>query len=149
MNIRIECMDWERACDAATAIRTAVFVDEQGVPAELEIDADDPLSLHALAYVDAPMKGQRVTSAVATARLLADGHIGRMAVLPACRGQGIGRALLERLITAARDRGMDAIVLNAQIQAMGFYTRCGFVIDSSEFMEAGIAHRRMRWAGVR
>jgi predicted GNAT family N-acyltransferase len=85
--------------------------------------------------------------AIGTGRLLPHGnpgHIGRMAVLADWRGNGVGRALLERLLELAAASHMQHLALHAQTQAGGFYRRFGFVEDGPEFMEAGIPHRTMR-----
>jgi len=135
---RIELLDWERARGKAAAIRFAVFVEEQGVPAEIEMDELDAPSLHALAFHGG--------EAVGTARLLPDGHIGRMAVLKAWRSRGIGSLLLHELIEAARRRGDRHVALSAQVHALGFYRAHGFQAEGPEYEEAGIAHRAMRRA---
>jgi predicted GNAT family N-acyltransferase len=109
------------------------------VPAEIEIDAQDPLSLHALA-LDAS------GTAVATGRLLPDGHIGRMAVLPSARGSGVGTAVLRALMEAARARGDREVVLSAQTHAVPFYARIGFATEGEVYDDAGIPHIDMRRA---
>jgi predicted GNAT family N-acyltransferase len=81
---------------------------------------------------------------VGTARLLPDGHIGRMAVLKAHRKKGVGAAMLERLIEAARARGEREVALSAQVHAVAFYRAHGFVEEGAEYEEAGIAHQGMR-----
>src|SRR2546426_12839481 len=91
---RIELLPWEKARELATPIRFTVFVEEQGVPREIELDEMDERSLHALAFED----GQPV----ATGRLLPDGHIGRMAVLKKWRGRGIGGPVLQQLADKGR-----------------------------------------------
>jgi hypothetical protein len=137
--IRIELLDWPAAREGATRVRTIVFVDEQGVPPEIELDDFDAVSDHALA-IDA--SGE----AIGTGRLLPDGHIGRMAVLKERRGRGIGDALLEALIRRAGDHGLPEVVLNAQTHAAPFYARHGFRAHGPEFEEAGIPHVEMRRA---
>ncbi|MBI3371195.1 MAG: GNAT family N-acetyltransferase [Betaproteobacteria bacterium] len=134
---RIELLSWDDARAEASRIRSTVFVDEQQVPAEMEMDEIDPDCLHALAY-----SGERM--AVGTGRLLPDGHIGRMAVLKAWRGQGVGGAILERLVAAASERGDREVALSAQIHALEFYRRHGFVEEGAVYEEAGIAHQAMR-----
>ncbi|MES2739655.1 MAG: GNAT family N-acetyltransferase [Pseudomonadota bacterium] len=129
--------DWALLHADATAIRFEVFVDEQKVPAEIELDQMDAQCLHAVAYDGAG-------TPVGTGRLLPDGHIGRMAVRKAARGGGVGAVLLRTLIEVARQRGERAVVLSAQLQAAPFYARHGFVIEGGQFMEAGIAHVQMR-----
>jgi predicted GNAT family N-acyltransferase len=143
--IRIELHAWPAARTEAMRVRETVFVEEQGVPLELELDQHDSLCVHALAR-------DKTGRVVGTARLLpgeAQGarivsHVGRMAVLKAWRGKGIGSALLARLIAAARERGDTEIVLSAQIHAQGFYRAHGFREEGDEFLEAGIPHRTMR-----
>ena len=136
--LRIELGSWEAAKPEAQRIRTVVFVEEQRVPAELEMDEMDARSLHALAFHE--------NQAIGTGRLLPDGHIGRMAVLKAWRGRGAGAALLERLIAAARERGDREALLSAQVHALGFYRRQGFVPYGQVYEEAGIPHQAMRLA---
>ncbi|NVI82796.1 GNAT family N-acetyltransferase [Janthinobacterium sp. BJB401] len=129
--------DWATLGSDATAIRFEVFVDEQKVPAEIELDDMDAVCLHAVAYDD-------VGAAIGTGRLLPDGHIGRMAVRQPGRGTGVGGAILTLLMEKARERGDAAVVLNAQTVAAPFYARHGFVQQGEQFEEAGIAHVEMR-----
>src|SRR5262245_8659561 len=135
IGLRIELLPWEKARGHASPIRFAVFVEEQGVPLELELDEMDEKSIHALAFHDG--------NPVGTGRLLPDGHIGRMAVLKAWRGRGIGSAILERLIAAARERGDPSIALSAQVHAVEFYRAHGFQAEGEVYEEAGIAHQAM------
>lgn len=128
---------WDELRDRATPIRFTVFVEEQKVPAEIELDDWDPRCLHALALDDAG----RV---LGTGRLLPDGHIGRMAVLREARGTGAGTALLQALMQAARERGHRDVVLSAQTHAVPFYARLGFAIEGEVYDEAGIPHVDMR-----
>jgi predicted GNAT family N-acyltransferase len=134
---RIEVLSWDQARAKASPIRFAVFVEEQRVPIEIEWDDQDAESVHALAYSAAG-------DAIATGRLLPDGHIGRMAVLKKWRGKGIGGAILERLIVVARERGDREIELFAQTHALEFYRRYGFLESGEVFEEAGIPHQAMR-----
>ena len=129
--------DWATLGQDATAIRFEVFVDEQKVPAEIELDDMDAVCLHAVAYDGAG-------NAIGTGRLLPDGHIGRMAVRQPGRGTGVGGAILSLLMDKARARGDAAVVLNAQTVAAPFYARHGFVQAGDVFDEAGIAHVEMR-----
>ena len=135
---RIELARWSAAQSEAKRIRFAVFVEEQGVPADIELDEWDAQSLHALAFHE--------NLAVGTGRLLPDGHIGRMAVLKEWRGRGVGAALLQRLIRAARERGDAQVVLSAQVHALGFYRAHGFISQGDVYEEAGIPHQEMRLA---
>jgi predicted GNAT family N-acyltransferase len=135
---RIELLLWEKARAHASPIRFSVFVEEQGVPREIELDGHDPLCLHAVVFEEG--------KAVATGRLLPDGHIGRMAVLKAWRGRGIGAAVLDELIKAASKRGHKEVALSAQVHAVPFYRAHGFVPAGEEYLEAGIRHLAMRRA---
>ena len=135
--LNLEIVDWGAAQARVMPLRMQVFVVEQGVPAELELDAFDALSRHALAL----NAGGEV---VATGRLLPDGHIGRMAVDVRWRGRSIGAAVLEVLVAEAVRHGMEQVMLNAQVQALDFYRRQGFIEEGEPFMEAGIVHRAMR-----
>ncbi len=133
----IQITDWAHEQARLSHLRRTVFIDEQGVPEALEWDADDAGSLHFL-VVD------RGGQAIACARLLPDGHLGRMAVLPAWRGRGVGRALLAAVLDAAQSRGHDTLRLSAQTHAAGFYARAGFTAMGDEYEEAGIPHVAMQ-----
>lgn len=132
----VRILSWAEARDMACRVRFAVFVNEQHVPPDIELDEWDERSDHALVTDDAG-------SPIATGRLLPDGHIGRMAVLQAWRGRGVGAAVLKALLARASERGARRALLNAQTQARGFYARFGFRQVGSEFMEAGIPHVAM------
>jgi len=136
LRFRVRPATWPRDADALRAIRHAVFVVEQHVPEALEWDGFDAECAHAIAL-------DTTGSPIGCARLLRDGHIGRMAVLQRYRGRGVGTALLQRLIALARERGHDHAILNAQAHAQPFYARFGFVAEGLEFTEAGIPHRKM------
>jgi predicted GNAT family N-acyltransferase len=133
----VDEVSWTEAGPALTAIRFAVFVEEQGVPAALELDGLDPQCRHVLAR-DA--RG----APVGTARLLPDGHIGRMAVSKPWRRAGVGSAMLAKLIALSRARGDRVLILNAQSYVTAFYRRAGFEVSSAAFVEAGIPHVEMR-----
>lgn len=134
---RVEIVDFQKALGELRAVRDEVFVSEQGVPADLEHDALDPISTHAIARL---MDG----SPIGTGRLTTERHIGRMAVLAPWRGRGVGDALLLALVEQARLRGWRDVHLNAQVSAMGFYERHGFQPEGERFMEAGIEHQAMQ-----
>ncbi|KPQ23559.1 MAG: putative acyltransferase [Halomonas sp. HL-48] len=127
--------DWSQLGDIASDIRRVVFIDEQQVPKDEEWDGQDPACRHFLAYLN----GQPV----GTARLLPDGHIGRVAVLADARGSGIGGRLMEAAITAAQRLGHRQVALSSQLHALAFYERLGFVAHGDTFMDAGIPHREM------
>jgi predicted GNAT family N-acyltransferase len=143
--IRIELSAWAEARAEATQIRETVFVSEQGVPADIELDLHDPQCVHALAR-------DETGRAVGTARLLPSeahgkrvvAYVGRMAVLREWRGRGVGGDLLTHLIEAARSRGDTEVALSSQTHAEGFYRAHGFLPEGEEFLDAGIPHRTMR-----
>lgn len=132
--------DWATLGSDAQAIRTAVFVQEQQIPADLEWDDADAQALHAVAY-------NRLGQALATGRLLAHApgvaKIGRMAVSRVVRSSGIGRHVLDALIAAAVASGDREVLLHAQLSAESFYRRAGFQPRGEVFEEAGIAHIEM------
>ena len=123
----------------SSKIRLEVFVGEQQVPEEEELDDLDALAVHVVAFLNG--------NAVGTGRLIDEGQgiarIGRMAVRRSYRGTGIGSAILETLLDAARSRGLQVARLAAQLHALGFYERFGFQAEGEQFMEAGILHRWM------
>ena len=126
---------------ACLAIREQVFVQEQGVPHALEMDEWDAVATHFL------LRGERSGEPRATARLLdrnGQAKIGRVAVLAAVRGQGLGAAVMQAVMDEARRMGFTEAVLDAQTYALPFYTRLGFTPEGEEFEEAGIPHYRMR-----
>ncbi len=134
---RVRVGRWQDDRAALMAVRSAVFVHEQGVPPELEWDGLDPPAWHWLAEA-------ADGTAVGVARLLASGQVGRMAVLPAWRRRGVGGALLQAVLRDAPQHGIAELWLNAQCTAEPFYARAGFVPEGAVFTEAGIPHRRMR-----
>lgn len=122
----------------ALVIRIRVFVQEQRVPAEIELDRDDQRAMHFLAI--------RSGKAVGTARVVIKrraAKIGRMAVLKSHRRKGVGAALLKRAVAAAAHLRAGKIYLHAQVAVVGFYERLGFRAVGKVFDEAGIAHRKM------
>lgn len=134
--VHIALADWWRDADAIQRVRTAVFIREQGIPARLEWDGRDADCDHVLAR-DAG--GQ----ALATARLMPDGRIGRMAVLDGWRRRGIGRRMLQLLLQQATQRGLREIYLHAQLDVADFYRKAGFRSEGEPFVEAGLPHVQM------
>jgi len=141
---------WPEAKDMARPLREAVFVLEQGVPLEEEWDEWDEGSAHAIASGpdQRPIGTGRLlpASSPGTARFepRIEARIGRMAVLKAWRGRGVGAALLKALLDLAAARGVGAVVLHAQTSAVAFYRQSGFETEGGEFLEAGIPHVTMR-----
>ena len=138
--VEVRVGDWAALGRDASALRTAVFVEEQRIPAEMEWDAADAECVHAVAY-------NRLGLPLATGRLLQHvpgvAKIGRMAVAQAVRSSGVGREVLEALMKAARARGDHEVLLHAQTSAAPFYARAGFTPRGAEFEEAGIPHVEM------
>jgi len=128
--------DWTRDLDALQALRRAVFVVEQDVPEAIEWDGIDADCRHAIAEDGAG-------GVIGCARLLPDGHIGRVAVVATWRGHGVGDALMRHMIALARSLGHRRLMLNAQTHALRFYERHGFAAVGDEYDDAGIPHRAM------
>ena len=136
--IQVRRIESKADLDRAFEIRRVVFLVEQQVPPDLEYDADDQQAIHVLASA--------ADEAVGTGRIVFHpdhARVGRMAVLADHRNRGVGRAILEELLRAARERGARRIVLHAQVQAIGFYESLGFSPFGDVFDEAGIPHRLM------
>lgn len=135
----IVIQSWQEAKQVAYPIRKRVFIEEQGVPEDLELDQFDLLAHHALAY--------REQECIGTARLIIlpdhQGQIGRMAVLPAYRRQGFGGQLLRALLEDGRSQGITQFELHAQLSAIPFYESLGFIAQGDIYDEAGIPHRDM------
>lgn len=128
--------NWQDDRPAVERVRRRVFIDEQGIPEAEEWDAIDPVARHLLA-VDS--KGD----AIGTGRLEPSGKIGRIAVLPEFRGQGVGRAIVGELVNQATELGFTRVYLHAQTAAAAFYERLGFRATGPGFSEVGIPHVRM------
>lgn len=130
---------WSDAEKEAYSVRKRVFIEEQDVPEEMELDEYDLLAQHALAYLN--------SECIGTARLVIPpgkvGRIGRMAVLPMHRRQGIGGGLLRALLDLSKSQGITQLELHAQLSAIPFYEKFGFITQGDIYDEAGIAHRDM------
>ncbi|MER8060798.1 MULTISPECIES: GNAT family N-acetyltransferase [unclassified Streptomyces] len=136
--------------EACFAVRKDVFVREQGVDEAIEYDAYDAGAVHVLALRadGTPLgTGRLLTGEAAVAKTGADasvGSLGRLAVSREARGLGIGAALVRAIEDAARARGLAAVDLHAQTQALGFYERLGYAAYGPEFLDADMPHRAMR-----
>lgn len=121
-------------------VRTQVFIEEQGVPKEMEWDSIDADAIHAVAVNALGMP-------LGTGRAFFDTsgafRIGRMAVVASMRGNGVGRQLLEKLMHAGRSKGAKTVGLSAQTSAVAFYLRAGFQTLGDEYDDAGIPHIEM------
>ena len=138
MIIRVRQVCSKKELEKAFSIRLRVFVGEQGVPGEIEIDRDDEQAVHFIAFFGG--------NAVGTARVMMHGgsaKIGRMAVLKSYRKKGVGKKLLKQAIALARRRSARKIYLHAQVPVIDFYESMGFRCSGPVFDEAGIAHRKM------
>jgi len=146
-NYSLQTTNWQSHCASLKLIRQQVFIEEQNVPVELEWDGLDEKACHILAQVI--VAGKKL--AIGTARITLNNtedpvkkaHIGRMAVLAAWRGQGIGSDILHACIDECRKLKVKKIVLNAQVDVIPFYQKAGFEISSKEFLDANIPHKQM------
>jgi predicted GNAT family N-acyltransferase len=138
--IKIKRVLSDREITQAFAIRLRVFVKEQGVPKDIELDRDDERAIHFLATLGGrPVGTARIVGRRKTAK------IGRMAVLKRFRGKGVGAKLLKRAIRTAQRSGARKIYLHAQVAVIDFYGKLGFHCVGPVFHEAGIPHRKMVW----
>jgi len=132
----VSLVSWHDGEPLLRAIREAVFIREQGVPEELEWDGLDEGCRHALAL---SLQGE----AIGCGRLMSNGHVGRIAVLPQWREQRVGTAIMETLLAEARAQGLRSVDVDAQTQAAPFYRSLDFVEQGEVFMDAGLPHIRM------
>jgi ElaA protein len=136
--VRVNLVRSARDLEKALRIRMRVFVEEQGVPAEIELDRDDDRALHFIATVSGrPVGTARVVVRHGSAK------IGRMAVLKTYRRRGVGRKLLQRAIATAIKSRARKVYLHAQLPVIGFYESAGFQAVGPVFDEAKIPHRKM------
>ena len=133
----VRIVDWSRYSQALSSVRHVVFVEEQGVPAELELDGEDASARHAAAFSD---DGE----VIGTGRMLESGKIGRMAVCQLLRRRGIGRALLDTLVEEGQHMGLPYVSVGAQLSAIPFYEGAGFQAYGDVFLDAGIDHKMMK-----
>lgn len=129
--------NWAQFEQAAKLIREQVFIQEQHIAPEDEWDAEDAVSLHFIVY-------DQEAQPIATARLMNSNSIGRVAVLKAYRGKGIGKLLMEAVISQARIERRDFLKLSSQGHAISFYAGLGFAAEGEEYLDCGIAHIDMR-----
>lgn len=133
----VSLVSWHDGEPLLKSVREAVFIREQGVPEDMEWDGLDEGCRHALAL-------SHNGSAIGCGRILADGHIGRIAVLQEWRKQKVGTAIMEALLDYARAHGCKQVELAAQTCAVRFYRNLGFVEQGEVFMDAGMPHIKMR-----
>ena len=135
-NIQISKVSWREAENDLRAIRTPVFIEEQGVAPDFEWDELDASAIHILALFD--------NQPIACLRIIDFHKIGRMAVLKEWRGMGLGTALLLEAIKICKTHGSKSIHLSAQTHAIGFYQQAGFKVTSNEYCDVHIPHVDMQ-----
>ncbi len=133
----VSLVSWHDGEPLLKAVREAVFIREQGIPAELEWDGLDEDCRHALVLSS---QGE----AMGCGRMRSDGHIGRIAVLLAWRGQKVGTAIMEALMDYARAHDYPQVDVDAQTCAVPFYRRFEFNEEGDVFQDAGLPHIKMR-----
>jgi len=134
-NYKIIITDYLAYAKDIRSIRTKVFVVEQSVPVEIEHDELDEVATHILVLLEG--------SAIATGRMLEDGHIGRIAVLKAHRGKGVGKLIMQKFFDHAKEQKLKKIWLSSQWHAHRFYCNLGFACIGEQYQEAGIVHIKM------
>ena len=132
---RIKQGHWDQLQQDAKLIRTQVFICEQGITEADEWDDQDLISQHFVIYdQDQP---------IATARLLENNSVGRVAVLKAYRGQGLGQMIMLEIISYAQKQGLSVLTLSSQVHAISFYEKLGFTVQGNPYDECGISHIEM------
>ena len=127
---------WQELAEDAKAIRAAVFIQEQNISPDDEWDDLDAVCTHFVVYEQ--------NQPIATARLLTNHSIGRVAVLKSQRGFGVGQKLMQAVINEAQNQQRPYVKLSSQVHAIGFYQALGFVAQGSEYLDCGIPHRDMK-----
>lgn len=130
--LKIVSGSWKDLAEHAKAIREAVFIQEQNIAAEDEWDAEDAVAVHFIVF--------QQDQAIATARLLSNNSIGRVAVLTTARGLGVGQRLMQAVIDYARAEQRKLVKLSSQVHAIGFYQALGFEVQGEEYLDCGIPH---------
>lgn len=130
--LKIISGSWKDLATPAKMIREAVFIQEQHIAAEDEWDAEDAVAVHFIVF--------QQDQAIATARLLSNNSIGRVAVLTTARGLGVGQRLMQAVIEYARAEQRKLVKLSSQVHAIGFYQALGFEAQSDEYLDCGIPH---------
>jgi predicted GNAT family N-acyltransferase len=134
-DLSIEIADLEKFKKEIFHVRNQVFVKEQNVPVELEIDGLDEDAIHVLARDE--------QNVIGTGRMLSDGHIGRICVIKSHRSRGAGRLMVNTFIDTANKMNLLKVWLASQCSAIGFYSELGFVETGKVFDDAGIDHIKM------
>ena len=133
---KIRAGRWDELQNDAKLIREHVFIQEQQIAVEDEWDAEDAVSVHFVVYdQDQP---------IATARLLKNNSVGRVAVLKSHRGLGIGKLLMHQIIQQAKHEQREFLKLSSQVHAIQFYAGLGFNVEGEQYLDCGIPHIEMR-----
>lgn len=133
-NFEIQSGSWNELEHEAKLIRKTVFIQEQNIPEDEEWDTQDAISLHFVVY------DKNKNTAIATARLLDNNSIGRVAVLKEYRGTGIGRLLMLDVIQHAKSENREFLKLSSQVHAIQFYEGLGFNTHGTEYLDCNIPH---------
>ncbi len=136
-NYYVEPAHYDTDVEELHFVRKQVFVLEQQIPPEVEFDELDRQCHHVIAR-------DALRNPIGTGRLSPDGRVGRMAVLRQWRQQQVGESLLRALLEKARKLGMGKIAASAQVTAVGFYQKHGFVPEGQPYLSAGIMHQLLR-----
>ena len=137
--INVKVVETEQEKELAFSIRKKVFVEEQGVPEHLELDEFDESAVHFIVEKD----GQTIAAARLREMEPGIGKIERVSVLKEQRGNHLGILIMEYIETYAKEHHWQKLKLNAQVYAISFYEKLGYVITSPEFLDAHIPHRAM------
>lgn len=140
-SLKITHGTWEESQRAAKMIREQVFIQEQNIAAEDEWDEQDEIAVHFVVYEQ--------DQAIATARLLQNHSIGRVAVLKSHRGLGVGKVLMQAVIAYAQQQQHPFLVLSSQVHAQAFYQALGFMQEGEEYLDCGIPHIHMRLSSIK
>lgn len=132
LELKIVSGSWKDLATPAKMIREAVFIQEQHIAAEDEWDVEDAVAVHFIVF--------QQDQAIATARLLSNNSIGRVAVLTTARGLGVGQRLMQAVIDYARAEQRELVKLSSQVHAIGFYQALGFEVQGEEYLDCGIPH---------
>jgi predicted GNAT family N-acyltransferase len=138
--MRVVVVETDEQYEDALDVRRAVFVAEQGVPEEMEVDDHEDEATHFVAYDE---DGEPIGAARLREYGPGVGKVERVAVLQSRRGEGVGAALMDAVEREARGR-FDDLYLHAQLPVEGFYAERGYEREGDEFEEAGIPHVAMR-----
>ena len=138
-NLKVEIVKWIDEHESLKMIRQKVFIEEQKVTSQLEWDGMDEEAIHFLAF-----KNEKAIGCARAFVIENYMQLGRMAVLKAYRGESVGTALIEKVITTAKLNQLSAIYISAQCHAIDFYKKFGFEITSDIYLDAEIQHRNMK-----